>query len=192
MDHPVFDHEGPWTEDTFRALPDSSRVELVEGCLLVGPGDGGRAAPVVQRVRVALEAALPDGLRVLGPVPLRIGPDCILVPDLVVTGAADLDGMLDARAALLVVEVVGREHGLVNRSFKPQLYALSRIPYSLLVDHDVPRAVAEMIIGGRYHEYARAAAGEHLVLEEPFRLEVDLDAATRAVPSEEEAPAPSA
>jgi hypothetical protein len=73
-----------------------------------------------------------------------------------------------------VIEVVGSDHGAADRSFKLQLYARSRIPYSLLLDHDGPFAVADMIIGGRYHEYARAGGDETLLIEEPFRLELDL------------------
>jgi len=218
VDHPVFDHEGPWTEDAYLALPHDvlprdGRVELVEGTLIIGPGTSADRARVVSRIRAALEEVLPDGLRVIGPVPLRLGPDCMLVPDLVVTRAPDgsADGpasdgllleateptserhalrstgsgahgpeLLDAADALMVVEVVGREHGVTDRSFKPQLYARGRIPYSLLVDHHGPFAVADMIIGGRYHEYARAAAGEALSVEEPFLIEIDLAALVRA------------
>jgi hypothetical protein len=131
-------------------------------------------------------------------VALRLGPDCVLVPDLVVVAAPptgegtsaggdatgtnagpdDRQGILDAAAALMAIEVVGRDHGAVDRSFKAQLYARSRIPYSVLIDHDSPFAVADMIIGGRYHEYARAGGGERLRIEEPFLLDLDLDAVT--------------
>jgi hypothetical protein len=229
VDHPVFDREGPWTEDAFLALPRAepgdpagpgaeSRIELVDGALIVGPGTAPERGGVVARVREAVAAALPDGLRVIGPVPLRLGPDCVLLPDLVVTrapveaadeAAGDVAGdeagadaeepvtesagdtaedaagdtagaeVLDAADALMVLEIVGRGHGITDRSFKPQLYARSRIPYSLLIDHDGPFAVANMIISGRYHEYARAAAGETLRVEEPFGLELDLDAVAR-------------
>lgn len=196
MDHPVFDHEGPWTEDAFLELPQDGHVEVVDGTLLIGPIATDQRAEVVSRIRAAVESALPDGLQVRGPVPLRLGPDCVLVPDLVVTaakadesddesdadgdGRVDVDGeVLDAAAALMVIEVVGRDHGIADRSFKPQLYARSRIPYSLLIDHDGPAAVAEMIISGRYHEYARAGAGEQLLIEEPFVLELDLAALVR-------------
>jgi hypothetical protein len=138
---------------------------------------------VVARVRDAMAAALPDGLSVRGPVPLRLGPDCVLVPDLVVTSVSEdeepADGVLDAAAALMVIEVVGRDHGATDRTFKPLLYARSRIPYSLLIDHEVPFAVAHMIISGRYHEYAQAAADESLRIEEPFGLEIDLRSVTR-------------
>ena len=182
MDHPVLDHDGPWTEDAYLGLPapDDGRVELVDGALAVGPGATPARMRVVAAVRGAVEAALPDGLRVVGPVPLRLGTDCVLVPDLVVARAVGDDGepgaVLDAGDALMVIEVVGADHGALDRSFKPQLYARSRIPYSLLVDHDVPFAVANMIISGRYHEYAHAGAHEVLRVEEPFALEIDLAA----------------
>ncbi|OLT13270.1 hypothetical protein BJF78_22285 [Pseudonocardia sp. CNS-139] len=134
---------------------------------------------MIERVRATVAAALPEGLHVVGPVPLRLGTDCVLVPDLVVTSTPPSVGApMDAAAALMVVEVIGSDHGAVDRTFKPQLYARSRIPYSLLVDHDAPFAVADMIIGGRYHEYAHARRGQSLRIEEPFALELDLDAAT--------------
>jgi Putative restriction endonuclease len=201
----VFDHKGPWTEAAYLALQHDGRVEVVDGTLLIGPGAGLQRVRVIQRVRAAVAAALPDGLRVRGPAPIRLGPDCVLVPDLVVTaapgtqaaageegGEAAGDGatgeaaegfILDAAAALMVIEVVGRDHGATDRSFKPQLYARSRIPYSLLVDHDAPFAVADMIIGGRYHEYAHARRDERLLIEEPFRLELDLAAVTAPEPA---------
>jgi hypothetical protein len=183
VDGHLFDHAGPWTEDVYLRLPvpDDGRVELVDGALVVGPGATPERTRVVAAVRAAVTAALPDGLRVVGPVPLRLDVDCVVVPDLVVarvladTGP-DADPVLDAADALMVVEVVGTDHGAFDRSFKPQLYARSRIPYSLLVDHDVPFMVANMVISGRYHEYARAAALEVLRVEEPFTLEIDLAA----------------
>jgi hypothetical protein len=79
-----------------------------------------------------------------------------------------------------VIDVVGRGNGVADRWFKPQLYAGSRIPYALLVDHDAPFAVGNMLIGGRYHEYAGAEGGGVLTLEEPFALELDLTTLTGA------------
>jgi len=204
----VFDHEGPWTEAAYLALQHDGRVEVVDGTLLIGPGAGPRRTLVIERVRAAVAAALPAGLRVRGPLPLRLGPDCVLVPDLVVTAApaeepadeaddsgaepageeAVGDAVLDAAAALMVIEVFGFDHGATDRTFKPQLYARSRIPYSLLIDHDSPFAVADMIISGRYHEYARASGEEQLLIEEPFRLELDLTALTALEPEPEPEP----
>ena len=231
----VFDHDGPWTEAAYLALKHDGRIEVVDGTLLIGPNARPRRTRAIERVREAVAAALPHGLIVRGPVPLRLGPDCVLVPDLVITAApspADADGgeepaaeaeekaesagddtdtavlettaveaavleaaVLDAAAALMVIEVVGSDHGAADRSFKLQLYARSRIPYSLLLDHDGPFAVADMIIGGRYHEYARAGGEEKLLIEEPFRLELDLAEITApepAKPSEASAESPAA
>lgn len=187
VDHSVLDHDGPWTEEAYLELTAAAlrrgdgRVELVEGTLLIGPGPSGQRSGIVANLRDAVAAALPEGLRVAGPISLRLGTDCVLVPDLVVTrtseqGAGEGTEVLDAADALLVVEVVGREHGVADRSFKPQLYALSRIPYSVLVDHHTGAAAAHMLIGGRYHEYARSADGQALVLEEPFPLRLPLAA----------------
>ena len=230
MDHPVFDHEGPWTEAAYLKLPRADRIEVVDGTLLIGPGTSAERAAAVGRVRDALEAALPEGLLVQAGVSVRLSEDCILVPDLIITAAPvpeedasedaaetddsepddeaevddeaekgededeDEDGphaVLEASAALMVVEVVGREHGAVDRSFKPQLYAGCRIPYLLLVDYHGPFAVADMIISGRYHEYARAGGTELLRIEEPFPIELDLQAvagaATDAAPAAERA-----
>ena len=220
MDQSVFDHDGPWTEAAYLALQHDGRVEVVDGTLLIGPGAGPKRKRVIERVRAAIAAALPDGLRVQGPVPLRLGRDCVLVPDLIVTAAPAAaaeepeaeavdetkeaaedqaageaasdekedgtgeEAVLEAAAALMVIEVVGWDHGATDRSFKPQLYARSRIPYSLLIDHDSPFAVADMIIGGRYHEYARAGGEERLLLEEPFRFELDLAEVTAPGPAE--------
>jgi hypothetical protein len=203
----VLDHDGPFTERDFLELtPRHDHVELVEGTLLVGPTAGPEHGAAVAAVRAALEKALPEGLRVVGAVPLRLGHDCVLVPDLMVARAleampesaaeepgedADPSGesaedttvtadpapdLLDCADVLMVVDVVDRTHGIAQRSFKPQLYARSRIPYAVLVDSAARVGSASMLIGGRHHEFAQAGAGERLLLEEPFRIEIDLDA----------------
>jgi len=227
----VLDHDGPFTERDFLELtPRHGHVELVEGTLLVGPMAGPEHGAAVAAVRAALEKALPEGLRVVGALPLRLGHDCVLVPDLMVaraveepdaaqeqeqeqepapesadesaaepeaagdeSDAPDTDApdesaasteevadpasdLLDCADVLMVVDVVDRTHGITQRSFKPQLYARSRIPYAVLVDSAAREGSASMLIGGRHHEFARAGAGERLLLEEPFRVEIDLDA----------------
>ena len=179
-------HTGPWSEADYRALGSSDvekalgdgRVELIDGALVIGPGPTPDDERAIARTRAALGDAVPDGLSVVGPVPLRMGPDCVLVPDLVVMRAPDTplepDAVVDGQEVLMVVEVVGAEHGAVDRTFKPLVYARARLPYLLLVDREAPFASASMIISGRYHEYARAAGGDELELEEPFRLRLPL------------------
>jgi hypothetical protein len=187
----VLDHDGPFTErDYLELTPRHGHVELVEGTLLVGPMAGAEHRAAVAAVRAELEKALPDGLRVVGAEPLRLGHDCVLVPDLLVAraleqpaaaeeddgSAAAASELLDCADVLMVVDVVDRTHGITQRSFKPQLYARSRIPYAVLVDSAARVGSASMLIGGRHHEFAQAGAGERLLLEEPFRVEIDLAA----------------
>ena len=179
-------HTGPWSEADFRALGGSDvekalgdgRVELIDGALVIGPGPTADAERAIAHTRAALGDALPDGLCVVGPVPLRMGPDCVLVPDLVVMRAPDTplepDAVVDGQEVLMVIEVVGAEHGALDRTFKPLVYARARLPYLLVVDRQAPYASASMVISGRYHEYARAAGEDELELEEPFRLRLPL------------------
>jgi len=179
-------HAGPWSEQDYRALggPEiekalgDGRVELVDGALVIGPGPTADDERAIAHTRSALDDALPDGLCVVGPVPLRMGPDCVLVPDLVVMRAPDTplepEAVVDGQEVLMVVEVVGAEHGAVDRMFKPLVYARARLPYLLLVDRQAPYASASMVISGRYHEYARAVGQGALELEEPFRLRLPL------------------
>lgn len=183
--HAALAHEGTWTEDAYLSLPGDRRVELVDGSLLVAPTTGAAHDVAVAAVRAALEEVLPEGLEVHAQVALRLSPGRILVPDLVV--AAQVEGAVadvrDSSVALLVVDVVGRGNGVADRWFKPQLYAGSRIPYALLVDHDAPYAVGNMLIGGRYHEYAFAEDGGTLRLEEPFALDLPLERLAGPVPA---------
>jgi hypothetical protein len=181
-------HAGPWSEADYRALGGSDvektlgdgRVELIDGALVIGPGPTADDERAIAHIRTALGDALPDGLSVVGPVPLRMGPDCVLVPDLVVMRAPDSplepDAVVDGQEVLMVVEVVGAEHGAVDRTFKPLVYARARLPYLLVVDRHAPYASASMVISGRYHEYARAGGADELELEEPFRLRLPLRA----------------
>ena len=89
---------------------------------------------------------------------------------------AEPDAVVDGQEVLMVVEIVGAEHGAVDRMFKPLVYARARLPYLLVVDRQAPYASASMVISGRYHEYARAAGQDELELEEPFRLRLPLPA----------------
>jgi hypothetical protein len=193
----LFDHAGAWTEEAWLALPADRRIELVDGSLLVAPSTDEHHARAVAAVRAAVAAVLPDGLEVTGPVALRLAPGRILVPDLVVAARRGDDpepgGVRDSSVALVVIDVVGSGNGVADRWFKPQLYAGSRIPYALLIDRDEPFAVGSMLIGGRYHEYGEAGAGEVLRLEEPFVLELDLAALTAVVePFTDDVDTPSA
>ena len=195
-------HHGAWTEEDYRALGGGvigkgplgdGRVELIDGALVIGPAPTANDERAIAVARAALLESLPEGLCVVGPVGLRMGQDCLLVPDLVVMREPESaepasetasdpeavvdtppEAVIDAGEVLMVAEIVGPDHGAVDRVFKPLVYARARLPYLLLVDRHAPFAAASMVISGRYHEYARAVGPDELELEEPYRLRLPL------------------
>jgi Putative restriction endonuclease len=193
-------HHGAWTEADYRGLGGGvigkgplgdGRVELIDGALVIGPAPTADDERAIAAARAALVESLPEGLCVVGPVGLRMGPDCLLVPDLVVMREpaepesetppdpeavvnTPPEAVIDAGEVLMVAEIVGPDDGAVDRVFKPLVYARARLPYLLLVDRHAPFASASMVINGRYHEYARAVGPDELELEEPYRLRLPL------------------
>lgn len=191
-----FRHHGAWTEADYRGLGGGvigkgplgdGRVELIDGALVIGPAPTADDERAIAAARAALVESLPEGLCVVGPVGLRMGQDCLLVPDLVVMrepaepesetppdpeAVVDTppEAVIDAAEVLMVAEIVGPDDGAVDRVFKPLVYARARLPYLLLVDRHAPFASASMVINGRYHEYARAVGPDELEIEEPYRL----------------------
>ena len=81
------EYVGPWTEEDFLALPVDRRVELLDGALLVSPSARGKHQRLSSRLAIAFDAVVPVGLEVLEAVNVRVGPDKILIPDLVMITA---------------------------------------------------------------------------------------------------------
>lgn len=184
---PYFPGPEPWTEERFLALPDDLRtIELLDGSLLVSPLPGTRHQRLLARLHAVLDAARPDGLEVLPPVNVRLAPERIVGPDLVVvtTGpGVDPDVVVwDARDVRMVVEIDGGDRRLFAERIKPALYAAAGIPHLLRVDltPDGPDATAYDLHDGEWASVARAAPGSELVLERPFPVTVDLTALLRA------------
>ena len=114
-------HAGPWTEQDYLALPESlSRIELLDGALLVSPAPAGQHQRVVRRISFALEDAAPDGVEVLDAINVRVGPGRILIPDVVVLRTAGLDKTVyESADVLMVVEVASPLRPGIDRSPSP-------------------------------------------------------------------------
>lgn len=176
----LLDHDGPWTEEDFLALPEDRRIELVDGGLLMSPSAGRRHKRLSSRLWRVLDDVAPTEFEVLEAINVRIGPDRILIPDLaVVTDPGAEDAVADAAEVALVVEIVSPGSVAADRAVKPPLYAAAGIPHYLRVERDGASAVAYTLREGRYVEVTRAAAGEVLTLAEPFPVELDLSALAR-------------
>lgn len=175
----LLDHDGPWTEQDFLALPEDRRIELVDGGLLVSPHAGRPHQRLSFRLAVALDAAVAAGFEVAESINVRVGPGRILIPDLAVVTDPGADGVVaDAAQVAMVVEIVSPGSVAADRAVKPPLYAAAGIPHYLRVELTESGAsgVAYQLKGGRYSEVAR---GERLRLVEPFPVELDLPALAR-------------
>jgi Uma2 family endonuclease len=118
---------GGWTLADVRALPERSRVEVIDGALIVNPSPLPVHQRVVRRLAAALEPQLPAPWQLETDVDVMLSEDPLdyLSPDIVVFGA---DIPLTTRPIpgdqiLLVVEVVSRGSRREDRGAKPLAYA---------------------------------------------------------------------
>lgn len=179
-----FDHEGPWTEPDYLALPeDRRRVELLDGGLLMSPSPGGRHQRLSFQLCHALARVVPASLEALEAINVRVAPGKILIPDLaVVTNpGADLTVWRPDDVAL-VVELVSPGSAAADRAVKPPLYAHAGIAHYLRIElaAPTPLAVVYGLDDGRYVERGRSAPDGRLRLADPVRLDVDLAALATA------------
>ncbi len=125
-------------------------TEWWDGNLLVRPRETPRHELCVTALAKALRVGLTD-LQVLSGVPVRLGPDRIAVPDLVVTRAVDLDQpMIDAAAVRLVAEVVSSTSAVLDQVLKMHGYAAAGIPCYLLAEPERGALHSHELRGGTY------------------------------------------
>lgn len=180
----VLDHEGPWTEQDYMAMPeDGLRVELLDGALLVNPPPGGPHQRLSRNVTWRLTSAAPSGMEVLEGIGVRMHPGRVLIPDITVVTNPGADiALWDAADVAMVVEITSPGSVAADRAVKPPLYAAAGIRHYLHIEpgDDGPAATAFALDGGRYVPVARSGAREVLHLVEPFPVTLDLSQVARA------------
>ncbi|MEU0741944.1 Uma2 family endonuclease [Streptomyces sp. NPDC006134] len=181
------DHTGPWTVADVLALPEdrTTRYELLGESLVMSPAPGIRHQRVSLRLAMILHAeaqAAKAPVEVLEAVNVIL-PSGLVVPDLVVTdaGATAEDGAgVDADGVRLVVELVSPGNRMVDRKFKPMLYAEAAIPHFWRLEFDpAPMLVVYELESGRYVERTTALAGTTTDLDDPFPITLDPAGLTR-------------
>lgn len=174
----LVDHPGPWTEREFLALPRrGSRIELLDGRLLVSPGPAGDHNRAARNLLLLFARALPAGWEVLTERNVRFGPSMILIPDLVIVSHTEVPVCHNADDVVLLVEIESPSSTETDRKWKPELYATAGIPWHLRVrvrrSRRHPRAPEVFVYrlqGEDYVERTRAHAGQTLRLTEPVEV----------------------
>jgi Uma2 family endonuclease len=170
LDH----HLGPWSEDDYFALGEtSSRIELLDGSLIVSPAPSGPHQQLARRLANLLEeGAERVGLAVLEAVNVRLRPGQIVIPEVVIAHDDSLT-VFDASEIELAAEVVSPGNAAADRVMKMQLYALAGIRWYLLAQVEPIELRLYRLGGGHYVEHAVVGKGGTLRLTEPVRVDLD-------------------
>jgi Uma2 family endonuclease len=178
----LLDRGGPWTEEEFLALEETStRIELIDGSLLVSPAPHRRHQDISARLWLSVFAsAEAAGLQARQAVNVRLGPRTIVIPDLVVESAREGGIVEDASTVLLACEITSPSNAATDRFGKMHFYADARIPWYLLVepDFDGYKSVTIRLFRlaeKKYVPHKIAEPGETLTSDKPFPFSISTD-----------------
>lgn len=168
-----------WTWADLQEIPedDGHRYEIVDGSLYVSPGPSRPHQVAAGRLRDLLLAAAPPDVEVLEAIGVEM-PYNVFLPDVVVL-PADLahtfGGALKPAQVLLVVEVVSPGSRRMDRMLKPSVLAENGVVAFWRVEltgPGTPAVVTHELSGGMYREVRTVRAGESVVVDVPFPVEL--------------------
>lgn len=171
-----------YTEEQYLALETDQRIELIDGKLSVSPG----AHSVHQDISLSLGSifrplAWKAGL-ITTPAPfeVRLAPQRIVLPDLVLRRGPRSCLRVEAAEVVLVSEITSPSNASYDRGKKMRFYAEARIPFYLLaepnmIDYNSVGLTLFRLEGDHYVKHAAAEFGETLVSDVPFPFEIDTE-----------------
>ena len=179
----VLKHPGPWSEEQYLALGETpDRIELIDGGLWVSPAPNKPHQDISFLLMTAgRPAARAAGLRAYEAANLRLGPDRIVIPDLVVADTDPHGGIIEASEVALVCEIVSPSNAANDRLLKMKFYATAQIEWYLLVEPDLVAfeyVTVQLfrLAGHHFVEHAVASRGQTLTLTHPFACDINADA----------------
>ena len=167
-------HDGDWTVDDLRDLPDDGlQYELADGVLLVSPAPRPAHQRAVGRLHLALAAACPPELEVfLAPLDYQPTRRRSLQPDLLVVSRTDVGEAAIERPLLLAVEVLSPSTRTKDLLVKRALYQDSGVGAMWVVDLDDPSITGWVLRAGRWSGEQRAVGQQQFVATSPFPVTV--------------------
>lgn len=170
----IAEHFGPWGETDYLGLDNGvNRIELISGNLLVSPWpDIAHQVALTSLVDANRQAARDAGLRAWRNMPVRLSPDTIVVPDLVVTDVQLSGEVVDSSEVVLLGEVISPSTTTIDEVLKIHLYARARIGWYLTVELEPVTVRLRRLQGERYFEHAVARDGQTLTSSFPFPFAV--------------------
>jgi Uma2 family endonuclease len=167
-----------WTWADLQEIPDDGhRYEIVDGSLHVSPSPSRPHQIAAGRIRDLLLAAAPADVEVVETVEIEMENN-VFEPDVVVMPAAvayTTGGPLKPGQVLLAVEVVSPSSRRMDRMVKPSVLAEAGVPAYWRVELDgpgTPAVVLHELAGGVYREVATVRAGESVLVDAPFPVEL--------------------
>jgi Uma2 family endonuclease len=170
---------GAWTETDLEVLPDDNRRrELVEGSLILRPSPSASHQVVTMRLMVALDNVAPVGFHVTQGVQVRLTPETVLIPDVLITSGEDPPGDRTSFAASEVtaaIEVVTERSRALDEVMKPALYAKAGIPFYWMIELDGGITVHTYKLEFTDEVYQPSGTFTDVIkIDEPWRIEIDI------------------
>ena len=165
---------GPMTRAELDALPDDGRRhELIDGVLVVTPAPLVRHQAAVMGLIRLLDAACPQGLRLLtAPVDVALGEDTVVQPDLLVADREQFTERDLPGAPLLAIEVLSPSTRLIDLNLKKARYEAAGCPSYWVFDPDRVELTAWELVGDGYGEPTVVVGDEVFRALQPFAVEV--------------------
>ncbi|MEU8243126.1 Uma2 family endonuclease [Actinoplanes missouriensis] len=175
------DHSQPWEAEEYLALGETlSRVDLIEGSLWAAPRGNAVHQDIAANLRIAVQPeAHASGYRTYHYVNVRLAPDTIVGPDLVVTTVRRTDDIAaEASEVILLGEITSAGTVLFDSVLRMRLYAEAGIPWYLLIEPDMtdfsaPKARLFRLVGSNYVQHAASGADETLTSDKPFPIAIN-------------------
>ncbi|WP_052465871.1 Uma2 family endonuclease [Mobilicoccus massiliensis] len=167
-----------FTATDLAGMPDDgNRYELVDGALIVTPAPVPRHQRVSGRLFLALCAACPAGLEVFAaPFEVRLAPNAVVQPDLVVVDPDALDETGLTGPPLLAVEILSPSTRLIDLGLKKTRYELAGCPTYWAVDPGddggQPWIRAWELHDGRYVQAGHSVGESAFHTHRPFEIDV--------------------